>query len=139
MRDIKFRAWDVRSGCMCSVKSILYLSRNDIRILGYAYDKRIDASISQGQTPLEGIFVILMQYIGIKDKNGKEVYEGDITNRGIVEWNDHLNWDMGGSYHPGFYFKSSDDEGDLSYHLGFDDRIEVIGNIYENPKLREII
>ena len=79
------------------------------------------------------------QYTGLKDKNGKEIYEGDITNHGIVEYNKRLTWDGAGSPHPGFYFKqaySYGEDGELSYHTGFDD-VEILGNIYENPELLE--
>ncbi len=83
---------------------------------------------------------IVMQYIGRQDINNKDIYEGDFTNHGVVEYNTKLNWDGGGSIHPGFYFKESYDclgnETELSYHTGFDD-CEVLGNIYENPELLE--
>jgi uncharacterized phage protein (TIGR01671 family) len=79
------------------------------------------------------------QFTGLLDRNGKEIYEGDITNYGAVEWCECLNWDLGGSNHPGFYFKQRNEwtnvRGDLDYHKGFDEDIEVIGNIYQNPEL----
>ena len=80
----------------------------------------------------------LMQYTGLKDKNGVEIFEGDITNYGTVKWFNHLTWDGAGSDHPGFYFiqkRYGMRELELDYHLGFDEEIEVIGNIYENPEL----
>ena len=74
---------------------------------------------------------ILMQYTGIKDKNGEEIYEGDITNYGVVAYYNDLNWDCGGSPHPGFFFRG----GDMTYRDGFFEDIEIIGNVYENPEL----
>lgn len=69
------------------------------------------------------------EYIGLPDKNGKEIYEGDIIHIGdknipyIVEWHD--NGFMGKAV------RASDRIG-LTY---WNDRIEVIGNIYEKQQL----
>ena len=66
------------------------------------------------------------QYTGLKDKNGKEIYEGDIL---------HL-W--GGEYCQGYYeFNQIFTVKDLSdsFYLGECENIEVLGNIYENPEL----
>jgi uncharacterized phage protein (TIGR01671 family) len=82
-----------------------------------------------------------MQFIGLTDRHGKEIYEGDIvkgfSGNGVVEWFDNLNWDSGGSLHSGFYCKEwfeYKDPGCMSYHDGFND-CEVIGNIYSDPHL----
>ena len=74
---------------------------------------------------------LLMQYTGLKDKNGKEIYEGDIVKLTAI----------GGYLQDG----SFEVENIISFHENFshDDRyyqmdkekIEIIGNIYENPEL----
>ena len=81
-----------------------------------------------------------MQYTGLKDKNGREIYEGDIIRRwGYIDRDkqgwiyDEIKWEM---------IRASDDMGVES--VGFIDYeatyprekgIEVIGNIYENKEL----
>jgi uncharacterized phage protein (TIGR01671 family) len=123
MREIKFRAWDKET------QSIL--NSNE----GSNFDIEVNA---QGDL----IFmakdnfrkVIPMQFTGLLDKNGKEIYEGDIvkgihfeeidtgigldklsmdTNRFEVKWDDFCyGWNLYGS-----------------------EEFEIIGNIYENPDL----
>lgn len=80
----------------------------------------------------------LMQYTGIKDKNGKKIYEGDIVLIRIDKTN-ILHKTVVKFKHGAFI---ADIIGDNDYiylfHFGFNkDDFGVIGNIYENPELLE--
>lgn len=120
MREIKFRAWEKELKKMSDPFGLfdIYSGRDEAEAGGVQFY----------QDKLE-----IMQYTGLKDKNGKEIFEGDITTNGIVEYQTNLSWDSGRSLHAGFYFATGGD-GNLSYHHGFDE-CKVIGNIYENPEL----
>ena len=131
MREIKFRA--LKSGCW------YYLILK--HPAGIA-----KALLKQWESGEEVVFETpWSQYTGIKDKNGKEIFEGDIVKNqfgsiGVVEYFTKLTWDSGGSDHPGFYCREwfyMGYEDELDYSEGFNDRIEVIGNIYENKELLE--
>jgi hypothetical protein len=75
--------------------------------------------------------VKLLQYTGLEDKNGIEIYEGDICENGDWEedahcyrtWNDVVEWKDGDAGFSGTYPNVD----------GM--KCEVIGNIYENPEL----
>ena len=64
----------------------------------------------------------LMQFIGLKDKNGKEVYEGDICKK-VLPYNRDFEID-----NTPFQWHSLIEFGSL-------EGLEIIGNIYENPEL----
>ena len=72
------------------------------------------------------------QYTGLKDKNGKEIYEGDITNNGIIRFGriEEING-------IGFYLESHFSRNVFGELFRFTTPFEVIGNIYENPELLE--
>lgn len=86
----------------------------------------------------------IMQYTGLKDKNSKEIYEGD-----IVEYNDFNSLRTGGhaedkiivgkvTFGCGMWMVEEKNCGhDLYEGLVNDEELEVIGNIYENPELLE--
>lgn len=78
--------------------------------------------------------VVLMQYTGLKDKNGKEIFEGDIVRivdkNYWVEWNRYV-WAFNSKTH--YKPFSSYDDNTLEELI-----IEVIGNIHENPELLEM-
>jgi len=73
----------------------------------------------------------IMQYTGLKDKNGKEVYEGDIIQYVINSYyscgdREEVKYQYGGFYP----FSIAGWEGSTESH-----EIELIGNIHENPEL----
>ena len=127
MREIKFRAI-----------SISYLPKGQWHYFRIRDLLNIDSESWYDEKTLS-------QFIGLKDKNGKEIYEGDIIfsnqcNKGVVKWFNKLVWDGSGSLHPGFYCNEWFDylkDNDMNFHSGFDDA-EVIGNIYENPELLKV-
>jgi uncharacterized phage protein (TIGR01671 family) len=127
MREIKFRVWD--GTLMLPAESIQFDTETVEVIIP------CDAFGCEGH-PIEYDFgnVVLMQYTGLCDKNGKEIYEGDIIRENdcgdIWEWVVKFSETYGGFYihhlptNETFYFD------DMLYVF---EHGEVIGNIYENP------
>jgi uncharacterized phage protein (TIGR01671 family) len=80
-----------------------------------------------------------MQYTGLKDKNGKEIYEGDICYVYPDEWEFQLE----GCNHNVIYFEGGfglkrDKNPFYPLYKSLADYCNVIGNIYENPELLEV-
>ena len=114
MREIKFRAWDTLN------KKMLVLPVFTIASDGYVHITSNSQHYGTGQ-------VKLMQYTGLKDKNGKEIYEGDILAWGYSK-NVKTKWVVeatSGGWNP--FIDSMTTDKPFRY--------EVIGNIYENPEL----
>jgi hypothetical protein len=70
----------------------------------------------------------LMQFTGLHDKNGKEIYEGDITEVGEVVW---VRQRGGWMYNPS---RANTDISFMEAPINHD-VVEIIGNVYENPNL----
>ena len=145
-REIKFRIYDTDEKQMFYQEDIDYIDiNNEIAYInqdGGGYDYLIDFVYGDGK---------LMQYTGLKDKNGKEIYEGDILRckclkkckldscaekviqykNSIIEW-----WESGCN----LGYRLRDSKGKTMMikptHLRTME-VEVIGNIYENPELLE--
>ena len=75
---------------------------------------------------------ILMQFTGLYDKNKKMIYDGD-----IVKVEDEIYWVEWSDCNAGFALRGNRPDDDI-YGGFFDLEIQVLGNIYENPKLLEV-
>jgi len=132
MREIKFRAWDKELGFMVDPEGGYFVEFDGAPWFDLGTSNGGDYLICQAEK------LAIMQYTGLKDKNGKEMFEGDILSmwyaprasaKGLVIFKD-------GS----FMFETKEAVPYLS-HLaeidGFGNYVTVIGNIYENPELIE--
>lgn len=125
-REIKFRAWDEVSEKM--------LNWNDF----------LDTNMKNTFIAPESTGLILMQYTGLHDKNGKEIYEGDVV---LYE-----DWEMAyeGGGNDSFINKGIIEYVECNCCFNVTERqtvelqdvlykdnesLEVIGNIYDNPEL----
>ena len=126
----KFRAWlpdpDVEK--MLRVKALVFENDRTRCMCGYACDFY-----------LEDEDVILMQSTGLKDKNGKEIFEGDIVRQVRTQPTIEDGTIMGAvTMIEGAWAIMNDVERRASYLWSEIDINEVIGNIYENKELLEV-
>jgi len=133
MYEVKTMDWFVNSGCTKKKPSNLCLIRDRLDEDG-KYVEEIEKNDILSDN------VKLMQFIGLKDKNGKEIYEGDILN-----WNNEctilIEWYESRSVGFGYEVLTQKDKRIVSFDIRFyrsEENAEVIGNIYENPELIEV-
>lgn len=152
MREIKFRAWDKRENeFVCQydtgdLSPVTFDSKGNASTYWLNLSCSCDPASACGgcvevQDDVDEDNLIVMQYTGLKDKNGKEIYEGDIcmADSGVAGFIDYHNgrfcW-TDGACHWDLVLNGTDrcpteDTETILYNL------EAIGNIYENPELLE--
>lgn len=121
MREIKFRAWNGSS----------------LEYGGFAV--HAGGSVCDILKPLSRVTEDspLMQYTGLKDKNGKDIYDGDILANSDGTPYAYIHWKCDGEF-VGFCcehlpYLNWRDVGEMP--LDNSAEIEVIGNMYQNPEL----
>lgn len=121
----KFRVWD---------KDHKYMEYTDKNlIVSFGDNGNVDATdLSNIYSTCNGMQNFeLMQSTGLKDKNGTEIYEGDIV-KNIYDEIYVVKW-----FDAAFYLEEKYNGGFDYHELHFEDNKKVIGNIYENPELLE--
>lgn len=140
MRELKFRAWDNLEKDYLNEEDMAINNLNNIFIFEI-YDKNdTDLWYTRLLPDPDNKRHVIEQYTGLKDKNGREIYEGDIVSVRdspvVVEDEKGVCYVAWSSVLAGFILKGSDaykfDEQSLS-----DLKLIIIGNIHENSELLE--
>lgn len=119
MRELSFRIWDKKEKTM-------FLSPIEIEHLGSWFDAHLPGAIADTGNK------IVMQYTGLKDKNGTEIYEGDIVEfldwkPKEVVWGNKIDKALSGCC--GYMLDGT------MHFLGENETYLIIGNIHDNPEL----
>lgn len=137
MREIKFRAWNKEDKKMYKVvrieKSIYgYCEVDNLLICGLEADEHLKETDVRVSYDYE-----LMQYTGLKDCKGKEVYEGDIVKykAGTDEGIGYIKFEFSCFMIYWTNNKTFNDSFSSMFYTQCSSEIEVIGNIYEHPEL----
>jgi uncharacterized phage protein (TIGR01671 family) len=127
VREIRFRAWNKENNQM---ELVDFLGENTLHIKNSEWENREDFE--------------LMQYTGLKDKNDKEIYEGDIvkyTDGELIRRTGQITFDCYGFMMEEILKPNSREMPQIDFLGNIDDFeefvFEVIGNIYQNPEILE--
>lgn len=135
MREIKFRAWNKNLNIMVyenEDNSATYLDgwfASDVQVLNQTLNSQYELEKYK-----------FMQYTGLKDKNGKEIYEGDILENIVTDYKGKELWKERYIIKENICGWEIRNIKKPRQHRSFQlmERCKVIGNIYDNPELLEV-
>ncbi|WP_281647936.1 YopX family protein [Parendozoicomonas sp. Alg238-R29] len=145
MREIKFRAW--RKGRWPDPKMIHPYSLTMPAGGAWIGATGEHETIGVNHYDKDQEEFVLMQFTGLKDKNGVEIYEGDLlecvhdcddgdfATIAKVQFGDYMGWEI--HHISGHGWGPDSKEGLAEWADCADDYLKVVGNIYENPELAE--
>ncbi|HAB7828317.1 TPA_asm: hypothetical protein GYP66_10625 [Listeria monocytogenes] len=124
MRAIGFRAFVKRKKKMLPVTDLCF---NEIEAVGVSGCGNAKCTLCVDWYSFDD--VLLMQYTGLKDKNGKKIFEGD------VGWDEHNECYGVVKFEEGKFLYVWENIAEDLWEVA--DDIEICGNIHENPELLE--
>ena len=138
MREIKFRAWDGNNKLMMNVRDLCWDEFGELNYIRSGESTHHLGCLKES-VPKRFDKIELMQYTGLKDKNGKEIYEGDIIqNYSCLP----SSWDRNYFSITKVYYDNNvaGFSGFIKTYKGDKlSEVEIIGNIYENKDLLNVV
>ncbi len=122
MRILKFRAWSPLKKHWSNKFDDIFINQD-----GEVYDDDVRTHDTPNREISKNDRLIISMFTGLLDKNGKEIYEGDILK--------HYHRGMGRVIYEAPGFRVIGDDFDVWLGLDAKKHICVIGNIYSNPEL----
>lgn len=137
MKEVKFRAWDSEANIM------IYSDHRTRKLYDVYYgfemnesgslECRWEGDFSESHVLDGGILDNIMQYTGLKDKNGVEIYEGDIVEYELFGREKRMTIEYDQESASFKYCIAG--EVKFTFDSGNNERMSVIGNIYEHKHL----
>lgn len=128
MRELKFRIWDKQNKIFIYERDASH-KRLAISLVGLVYHGGYDDVLPEND-------YVVQQYTGLKDRNGKDIYEGDIVSSICLNDGPQIcivGFDTFGIFYTKIKFYPCEEWDNVA--MLCQTRNEIIGNIFENPEL----
>lgn len=147
-REILYLAWEKDTKKMCGVTNISFMMYDDTTHCKETEIYDLDTRVGHRLVRLSDI--VLLQYTGVNDKNGKKVFEGDkvimhyffgdfnLIDMGYTESEEEVTGIVGIDEYGTFTLVKEEKYYWINYLQIPSEELEVLGNVYKNPEILEV-